>query len=78
MKKTIKAIIYGIVSVVWLYFSVLFSTALWLDSPGSNSWREDSVFIPLGIIMFVAWTVSLIIFIRLIKSKKVKSASTEE
>ena len=68
--KRIIGIIYGLLSAAWLYFSILFSSAVWLEGTGSYNWKEDSVFIPIGIIMFVMWIISFIVFVLVLKSKK--------
>ncbi len=70
MKKILVGIIYSIVSVFWLFFSILFTSALWLEKPGTNDWKEDSMFIPIGIIMLIIWTISLISIISSLKNKK--------
>lgn len=70
MKKFLVGIIYSIVSVFWLFFSILFTSALWLEKPGTNDWKEDSMFIPIGIIMLIIWTISLISIISSLKNKK--------
>lgn len=70
MKKIFSWIIYSIVSVFWLFFSILFTSALWLEKPGTNDWTEDSMFIPIGIIMLIIWTISLISIISSLKNKK--------
>lgn len=70
MKKIITGIIYSIVSVFWLFFAVLFTSALWLESPGSKDWEEDAMFIPIGIIMLVIWAISLVTLILRFKSTK--------
>lgn len=69
MKKVITGIAYSIFSVFWLFFSVLFLSALWLEKPGTNEWEEDSMFIPIGIIMLIIWVVSLIALIFAFKKK---------
>lgn len=70
MKKIITGIIYSIVSVFWLFFAVLFTSALWLEGPGSKDWEEDAMFIPIGIIMLIAWAISLVALIMHFKSSK--------
>lgn len=69
MKKVITGIAYSIFSVFWLFFSVLFLSALWLEKLGTNEWEEDSMFIPIGIIMLIIWVVSLIALIFAFKKK---------
>lgn len=71
MKKFIATVFYALFSVFWLFLSIVFTSALWETSPGSNDWKEDSMFIPVGIIMIGLWIVSFLLF--LIKLKK-KSA----
>ncbi len=69
MKKVIIGIAYSIFSVFWLFFSILFTSALWLEKPGTKEWAEDSMFIPMGIAMLIIWAISLIaIIFRLRKS----------
>lgn len=70
MKKVYIGIIYSIFSVFWLFFAVLFTSALWLEKPGTNDWKEDSMFIPIGIIMIIAWVISLIALMVKFKNKK--------
>lgn len=70
MKKAFIGIIYSIVSVFWLFFAVLFTSALWLESPGSKDWEEDAMFIPIGIIMLAVWAISLVALILHFKNSK--------
>lgn len=69
MKKIILGIIYSIISVFWLSIAVLFTSALWLEKPGTNDWKEDSMFIPIGIIMLIIWVITLIALIYSFRSK---------
>lgn len=69
MKKVFIGIAYSIFSVFWLFFSILFTSAIWLEKPGTNDWKEDSMFIPIGIIMLIIWVVSLIALIFAFKKK---------
>lgn len=70
MKKVIIGILYSILSLFWLFFSILFTSALWLEKPGTNDWKEDAMFIPIGIIMLIIWIISLIALIFICKNKK--------
>ena len=70
MKKAFISIIYIIFSIGWLFFSIIFVSPLWLDFAGTNSWKEDSMFIPIGFIMMIVWIISLIIFIVSFRNKK--------
>ncbi|MBQ8724729.1 MAG: hypothetical protein IJY74_03545 [Oscillospiraceae bacterium] len=69
IKKIIISIIYSIVSVFWLFLSTLFVSAIWLESTGTKEWSEDAMFIPIGIIMFIIWVISLIALIYSFKNK---------
>mgnify|MGYP003593101979 CR=1 FL=1 len=70
MRQAFKSITYIICSICWLFFSIIFVSPLWLDSAGTNSWKEDSMFIPIGFIMMIVWIISLIIFIVSFRNKK--------
>ena len=70
MKKVIAGILYVIFSVIWLFLAVVFTSTLWLTSPGTNDWAEDAMFIPIGIVMGVLWTVSLVFLMVRIKGRK--------
>lgn len=69
VKKVFIVIIYSILSVFWLFFSILFTSALWLEKPGTNDWKEDAMFIPIGIVMLIIWIISLIPLILSFKRK---------
>ncbi|MCH5208146.1 MAG: hypothetical protein J1F04_04630 [Oscillospiraceae bacterium] len=70
MKKVLIGILYSIFSVFWLFFTVIFTSALWLEKPGTNDWKEDAMFIPIGIIMLIIWIISFIALIFSFKNKK--------
>lgn len=73
MKKAMIGILYIVVSIPWLFLAILFTSALWLEKSGTNDWQEDFMFIPIGIIMLVIWSISFILFISRLK-KYLKSA----
>ena len=52
MKKVAVGILYSVLSVFWLYVSLVFTSAWWLDKPGTYDWEEDAMFIPIGFLMF--------------------------
>ena len=70
MRQAFKSITYIICSICWLFFSIIFVSPLWLDSAGTNSWKEDSMFIPAGFIMMIVWIISLILFIVNLRNEK--------
>lgn len=70
MKKVIVGILYVILSVIWLFLAVVFTSTLWLTSPGTNDWTEDAMFIPIGIVMGILWAVSLVFLMIKIKGRK--------
>lgn len=70
MEKAVIGILYIVFSVIWLFFSIIFSSALWLEGPGTKEWKEDAMFIPIGIIMLLLWIISLIPLVNALKNKK--------
>lgn len=52
-----------LISVVWLFYAVVFVSTLWLEGQGTKDWAEDSVFIPLGIVMILIWVGGVVLII---------------
>ena len=70
MKKIVAVILYNIFTLIWMFFALVFVSPLWLEEPGSKDWEEDILFVPVGFIMLVLWTISLVIFIKLSRNKR--------
>lgn len=70
MKKAVIGILYSVLSILWLFLAILFTSALWLEKPGTNDWQEDFMFIPIGIIMLVIWSISFIVLLFRLKRYK--------
>ncbi len=70
VKKVAVGILYSVLSVFWLYVSLVFTSAWWLDKPGTYDWEEDAMFIPIGFLMFGFWIISLVVLVFWLKKKK--------
>lgn len=73
MIKVIKEVliwaVYSAVSMVWLFFAIVFVSPIIYDNLGSKDWEEDAMFIPIGIIMLIIWLFVLIFMILRVKKK---------
>lgn len=70
MKKVAVGILYSVLSVFWLYVSLVFTSAWWLDKLGTYDCEEDAMFIPIGFLMFGFWIISLVVLVFWLKKKK--------
>ncbi len=70
VKKVAVGILYSVLSVFWLYVSLVFTSAWWLDKPGTYDCEEDAMFIPIGFLMFGFWIISLVVLVFWLKKKK--------
>ena len=59
-----------LISVVWLFYAILFVSALWLESRGGGDWSEDSIFIPVGILMILIWVVGAVLILRSVRKRR--------
>lgn len=69
IKKVLIWAVYSAVSMVWLFFAIVFVSPIIYDNLGSKDWEEDAMFIPIGIIMFIIWLFVLIFMILRVKKK---------
>lgn len=53
-----------LISAVWIFYAMIFVSALWMEGEGTKDWAEDSLFLPLGIVMILIWVVGVILIIR--------------
>lgn len=68
IKKVLIWAVYSAVSMVWLFFAIVFVSPIMYDDLGSKDWEEDAMFIPIGIIMLIIWLFVLIVMI--LRAKK--------
>ena len=69
IKKVLIWAVYSAVSMVWLFFAIVFVSPIMYDDLGSKDWEEDAMFIPIGIIMLIIWLFVLIFMILRVKKK---------
>ncbi len=69
IKKVLIWAVYSAVSMVWLFFAIVFVSPIIYDNLGSKDWEEDAMFIPIGIIMLIIWLFVLIFMILRVKKK---------
>lgn len=69
IKKVLIWAVYSAVSMVWLFFAIVFVSPIIYDNLGSKDWEEDAMFIPIGIIMLIIWLFVLIFMILRVRKK---------
>ena len=63
MKKAAAIILYAAGSAVWLYFAVLFISAMFREMTGGSDWTGNVMLFAVGIIMTGAWILRTVMFL---------------
>ena len=67
--KIIFGVLFAGMSVVWLYYATIFLSAIWTSSPGARDSLEDTLLIPIGMVMIVIWLFFLLLIITRLRNK---------
>ena len=73
MNRLAALILYGTLSVVWLFFSIFFVSCRWLEdnTEFNHDVYESAVkYFPYGLIMLIIWFISLIAFVYFFKHRR--------